>query len=242
MNRYLYIVRVLSLFGFLLASNAAKAENLTVVELYTSQGCSSCPPADKVLADVRTQDDILALGFHVDYWNYLGWKDTFAQAEFTKRQRDYNRSLEAKSVYTPQIIVHGLKGVVGSRKSDVKDLINFAETRRTTGPAISFAQMDGEMFKLHVPKGESVVPATIWLVGYDHRKTVDIKRGELRGKTQTYHNVVRSLKRVGTWHGDEIKLTLDKEDLSDLACDDYAIIIQQRDTGPVLAASRLKRL
>lgn len=242
MKKPLPIYRFVSIFALitlLLAPAVQAGENapLTVVELYTSQGCSSCPPADIVLKKLSRNRDVLALSFAVDYWNYLGWKDTFSQRKFTQRQRDYNRALGREGVFTPQMIINGQNSIVGSRESDVTKLVKASPAK---GPDITFAKTDGEMLSLQIDTGPDTARATIWLVGYDTDKQVNIKSGELRGRTQGYHNVVRSLTHIGNWMGQEIKLTFASNEMSGVKCDNYAILIQKDTTGPIIAAARLE--
>lgn len=233
---YLFVsIFILACALSLSASRAEESPPLTVVELYTSQGCSSCPPADIVLKNLTREKDVLALSFAVDYWNYLGWKDIFSQPQFTRRQQDYNRALGREGVFTPQMIINGQKSVVGSRSGQVRRLVKAAQTK---GPDINFQKIADKMLSLRV--GEGAGDATIWLVGYDTAKEVKIGRGELRGRTQAYHNVVRSLKHIGNWMGEEIKLTFASDEMSGVKCDNYAILIQQDTTGPILAAARLE--
>lgn len=221
--------------------------NLIVVELFTSQGCSACPPADMMIAGLKAETDILALSYAVDYWNYLGWTDTFAQPDCTIRQRKYNRVLGKSGVYTPQMIIQGQYDVVGSHKAQIRQIIRTSrknqQEKAGTAPDISFdpfsVNSGGDMIELKISAGAYGQMATIWIMGYDFVKKVHITGGELSGQQRSYHNVVTSIKRVGSWMGEEIKLTLSRDDIGMGQNDAYAVILQQGEHGPILAARKL---
>ncbi|MEM9736849.1 MAG: DUF1223 domain-containing protein [Pseudomonadota bacterium] len=165
-----------------------RAEPAVVVELFTSQGCYSCPPADEVLGKLAEYDHIVALAMHVDYWDYLGWRDTFAQKTFTKRQFDYRDYAGARVVYTPQMIVQGTKPVTGSRAMSVKEAISQAEGRPVSTEVVIVAK-DGALMGIVSPvvAGGSFV---LFAASYIRQRTVEIARGENGGKRLTYHNIV----------------------------------------------------
>lgn len=255
MNIVLHMGRFLSLFCIaaffsVYASNVhawasvgkKDLKPLVVVELFTSQGCASCPPADKILSELNQQSDILALSYFVDYWNYLGWEDTFAQKGCTIRQKKYSRALGKSGVYTPQMVVQGTSDIVGSRKAQVQEMVDSARQKAVKkakdAPKITFDPM-GDMIDLKVSAGPHGKNATIWIIGYDYEKTVDIKWGEQGGNRRRYHNVVQSIKRIGSWMGEEIKLTLSKKDIGAVPYDAYAVILQEDETGPIVAAAKL---
>lgn len=203
---------------------------LTVVELFTSQGCSSCPPANANLGVLARRPDVLALSFNVTYWDQLGWKDTFAQDAFTQRQRDYQRGLGNANVWTPQVVVDGRADVVGQRLSQIEGLI--ARHRPLQGPAIRFR--DGGV----ALTGGSAPPraADIWLVRYEpHPIAVPVVRGENGGRTLPHADVVRDLVRLGEWRGPAVSYPLPPPSRPGLAT---AILIQQPDGGRILAAAR----
>jgi len=243
-----FIVHIFCLFPFLTAYSLhaeERAETLTVVELFTSQGCNACPPADNILKELAQDESLLALSYAVDYWDYLGWKDTFSDPENTKRQKKYNKSLGKNRVYTPQMIIQGQKDAVGSHASDIQEKILWAKNLAPEGPWLDFRAM-GHMLSLSIGadklRTEKTVPstATVWMVCYDREKSIHIKGGELKGRVKSYHNIVRALRRMGSWMGQEIKLTLEKRDLYEEDCSSYAVILQQDETGPILAAARLE--
>ena len=166
-----------------------------VIELFQSQGCSSCPPALAVLDQEADRPDVLALNFAVTYWDQLGWKDIFAKPEFTARQWEYARVGGRGNVATPQLIVAGRQAVLGSRKGEVDAAI--AANARADGPTIA---VDG--VKVAIGAAPTVKPATVWVVDYDPRRVaVPIRAGENGGRTLPHRNIVKQLVAVGTWTG-----------------------------------------
>lgn len=216
-------------------SAVEQAARPVVVELYTSQGCHSCPPADKLLGELAEVPNVLALSFHVDYWDYIGWPDEYALPGNTDRQRDHARNLRQKFVYTPQLVVDGVEHVVGSRRGEVLELIDAAARDQGEEIAVNI-QVEGD--KLHLsapsaPKSEAVV----WMAFFDDEKSADIKRGENAGKQLNYHNVVRDFRKVGTWDGGAADFTLDLSDAH--THDGCAIIVQQADDGRIIGALKM---
>ncbi|GLS36425.1 hypothetical protein GCM10010869_20140 [Mesorhizobium tianshanense] len=212
----------------LAATGAALAQTLTVVELFTSQGCSSCPPANANLIKVKDRPDVLALSFNVTYWDYLGWKDTFGREEFTQRQVRYEPSLGRSGPFTPQVVVNGNADAVGARPGEIEQLISSSSSAK--GPSLS---LDGGKIAI----GAGAVPggkADIWLVGYRQGVIeVPVARGENTGRTLPHANVVHSLSRLGAWTGDAIALPLPAA-ASGLST---AVLVQVPDGGPILAAA-----
>ena len=216
-----------------------------VVELYTSQGCNSCPPADRLLGKLASRDDVIALTFNVDYWDYLGWKDTLAQPSHTERQRQYAAALRNRTVYTPQMVIGGRQHAVGSDASAVAAAIEAEQrngkdnTNGNAGPVLRLQHQDGHiLFSLSAVSDPST-DATIWLVRYDQRRDVPIERGENAGNNLVYHNVVREMRPLGQWHGQALKMSLSREMLSEGGRDGCAIIVQKGSVGPILAAARI---
>ncbi len=209
----------------LLAGMPAHAAQPVVVELFTSQGCSSCPPANASLAAVANRPDVLALSFGVTYWDYLGWKDTFAQPQFTARQVAYESGLGHDGPFTPQIVVNGTADTVGNRQSDVEHLIAAAHL---AGPAIA---LNGNVVSVAAAPAQGA--ADVWLVRYDPR-TVDVSvaRGENEGVTLPHKNVVRELTRLGAWSGAAAAYPISPEPAG-LAT---AVLIQKPRGGVILAA------
>jgi hypothetical protein len=208
-----------------------------VVELFTSQGCNSCPPADAFLGELARRDDVLALSLHVDYWDYIGWKDPFAQRAYTERQRSYSRTLSQRYVYTPQMVVDGTLQGVGSDRAEITKLIEKARKAAEAGPTLAVTG-SGPQRILRISAAKAPADATVWLIGFDRAHETPIRTGENSGKRLANHNVVRTMEPVGTWKGGAAEITLD---LSTIAanCDGAAVIVQAEETGPVVAAMRV---
>jgi hypothetical protein len=207
----------------------------TVVELFTSQGCSSCAPADAFLGELAKREDLIALSFHVDYWNYLGWRDPFSSPESTARQRAYGRSLGKRYVYTPQMVIGGVAQAVGSGRSEVLALIDKARLRNPLD--IRITHPDADTATLHIGAGSKQRrPAAVWFAFYDDEHVTKIARGENRGRRLVNTNVVRSMKQVGVWRGDELEINLSLSILGAKGRDGCAVIVQEADSGPILGA------
>lgn len=210
----------------------------TVVELFTSQGCSRCPPADAYLAELAARPDIIALSFHVDYWNYIGWRDPFSRAEFSARQRDYERHLNRRYVYTPQLVVDGRGETVGSKRQRVEKLI--AAARRTAKLDIQVTHDRADSARIRIPAAaHRGRPAIVWVALYDSRHTTEIKSGENRGRKLVNTNVVRRLERVGTWNGRAAEFTVDLARMGAKDRDGCAILVQRAGPGPILGAATI---
>ncbi len=223
-----------------LGTAAAGGGSPTVVELFTSQGCSSCPPADRYLGELARRDGIVALSFHVDYWDYIGWKDTFALPQSTARQRRYGRSLDARYIYTPQMIVDGVADAVGSRSDEVEKAIAEARlsTRNVLPTRLAASARDRATIKIGAEPG--MPPADIWLIEFDSRRTVDVRRGENSGRQLTYHNVVRNIRKVGHWRGDTVEIPVDLAPMREAGRDGCVVIVQKERGGPVFGAASLR--
>ncbi len=175
------------------------ADPIVVVELYTSQGCSSCPPADKLLGELAGRRDVLPLALHVDYWDYIGWADNFADPAYTKRQRAYARVAGSRSIYTPQMIIGGKDHVIGYKPMAVADAI---QANRNAAPIeIGMIRSGGSIVISAQPQGRLPSDMQVQLVRYSPRQSVAIKRGENAGKTIKYHNIVLDWSVVGKWDG-----------------------------------------
>jgi hypothetical protein len=212
------------------AANAAPAEPPVVVELFTSQGCSSCPPANATLSTLADRPDVLALSFGVTYWDYLGWKDTFASPQFTARQRDYARGLHHDEVATPQMVVQGRVDTVGQTPSEVEPLIRAAKRDLKTEPSIIIR---GEHVTIAAVAARR--PADVWLVRYDPRTVqVPVRRGENGGRTLPHRDVVRELTRLGAWDGSAATFSFSRSADPALRT---AVLVQAVAGGPILAAA-----
>jgi len=221
-------------------ANAAMSSPV-VVELFTSQGCSSCPPADAYMKDLSKREGVLALSLPVDYWDYLGWKDTLASPAHTNRQRAYPDGLGPRHVYTPHMVINGRTHAVGSRRALVEEAIE-AQRKDKTNPLSMHFEKKNDVLELKV--GASAMPedqkhATLWLVRYSKHTPVDIKRGENRGKTVTYVNVVREMMPIGMWTGQAVTIDIPMDSLMAQGYDGCAAILQADGQGPILAAAEL---
>ncbi|MBU2982806.1 DUF1223 domain-containing protein [Lentibacter algarum] len=222
------------LAGLTAHANAGSTQAI-VVELYTSQGCSSCPPADKYLTELAARDDVIALGLHVDYWDYIGWKDVFGAPAYAERQRAYAHVAGRRSVYTPQMIIQGNEHVVGNHAQDVNKLIRRYQTAKP--PVTLAAQRDGRklLVTAQAQEGVKTGEATVLLVRYVPSETTRIKRGENTGKSIAYANIVHELKVVGKWNMHK-PLSLSVRSAPDMKS---AVIIQRAGFGPILAGVRV---
>jgi hypothetical protein len=209
-----------------------------VVELFTSQGCSSCPAADVYLGELANRPSVLALSFHVDYWNGLGWVDPYASREATQRQRAYAQRLALRYVYTPQIVVNGAAQAIGSERPVVDKLIEAMAGETMSAPALSLARgADG--LAVHVGAGAAAEPSTVWLVSFDRQHATPVRGGENGGRTLTNYQVVRRFEQLGTWTGDALDLTVPA--VSPDPDGGLAVLLQAGGTGRILAAARLER-
>jgi hypothetical protein len=199
----------------------------TVVELYQSQGCSSCPPADAVVNKLADRPDVIALSFAVTYWDNLGWKDSFGSPAFTARQWDYARAAGRAQVATPQVIVNGRDAVLGSREGELNQAI--ARNAHHDGPAITAAGTT-------LTVGTGVGNAAVWVVRYDPR-TIDVAigAGENSGRTIAHRNIVRQLARIGDWNGKQASYALP----ASAPGLKTAILLQQGKGGPIIAAAKI---
>lgn len=178
---------------------AGEAEKpLGVVELFTSQGCNSCPPADELFSELARRSDLVALAYHVDYWDYLGWRDTLSSPENTARQYDYMRAFQIRSVYTPQAVVNGATHVNGANRPAVMRAL---DSTPPPSVAIAVARADDSIVVEAGSSSVAIGEAHLLLVYFDPPQEVEIVRGENKGRTLTYWNAVTGLQTVGMWHG-----------------------------------------
>lgn len=228
-----FVAATVALVLSLSVSPARAADPLVVVELYTSQGCSSCPPADKLLGELTSRKDVLPLALHVDYWDYIGWKDNFADPAHTKRQRAYARVAGSRSIYTPQMIIGGTDHVIGYKPMSVADAI---QANKVASPVeIGMIRSGDTLMVTAEATGRVANDLVVQLVRYHPRQSVKIDRGENAGRTIRYHNIVTDLSSLGTWDGRKpfsasVKVPSDGQ---------YAVIIQRRGPGPIVAAARM---
>ncbi len=211
-----------------------------LLELFTSQGCSSCPRADALLPTFIARDDVIALSMSVDYWDYLGWRDTLAQPKFTKRQHSYARQFRVGHVYTPQVVVDGLSHHNGADENAIEEMIEKRRAARAKNPPVDLRveSRDGTLIitvgdkKTNRPQKK----ATLWMALVSKKESVKIRRGENRGELLTYHNVVRKLTPIGHWNGEKMTIKLPKKHLSQGNTDGCVILLQDGDGGPIVAA------
>ena len=225
-------------------TNALAVEFTTpkaVVELFTSQGCSSCPPADAALREFNQGKDILGLAMHVDYWDRLGWKDTFASPDNTARQWRYARALGERQVYTPQAVVNGRAHFVGSRKSRITDA---AEQLALAGEGLTVPiklTAEGNVISVSVEGVPAAKSATLYAVYYNAEEAVNIQRGENAGKTITYSNIVGKMEMLGMTGAQGIAMHFSVDDIRQKGFTDCALILQTKTAdgmpGPIIGAS-----
>jgi len=221
----------------------AASDIRTVVELYTSQGCSSCPPADALFKEYVDRDDVLALTLPVDYWDYLGWKDTFAKRAYSTRQRLYAKARKDGQVYTPQVVVNGLTHAVGSRRGQIEKAIARSAKRIANRHISASLTMKGDDLVIEAMESGAATNAPIkcqiWLAKIQKEGRVQIRRGENGGRQLTYYNIVRQISPVGTWMGKDMTIRLPAKGLYDAKTSTYAVIFQDGLAGPIVGAARL---
>lgn len=205
-----------------------------VVELFTSQGCESCPRANRLMGRLKREPDVIALTYPVDVWDYLGWRDTFARPEFTARQRAYSRQLEGRSLFTPQLIFNGARGEAGARPDRIRDVIHELRAEHEAhAPALTVNESPRGM-RVSVGRGaHQSAPADVWVASYDPGPVwADINGGENAGLRVPHYNLVRRIARLGEWSGAPVSFN---RTACRPAC---AVIVQAHNGGPVLAAAR----
>ncbi|WP_184253676.1 DUF1223 domain-containing protein [Rhodopseudomonas rhenobacensis] len=222
----------------------AVAQPRAVVELFTSQGCSSCPAADKIIGDLANDPSVIALSMPIDYWDYLGWKDTLADSRFSARQKAYSARRGDRDVYTPQMIVNGAMQVVGNDRARIDGAIS--DTEKTAGimSVPVKVTLDGKQLKVAVAAAAAAdgapSPAEVWICSISKAVPIAITRGENRGREVTYHNVVRTWLKVGDWTGKAQSWTVPIENLAGAGVDAAVVYVQsgsREQPGPMLGAA-----
>lgn len=215
----------------------------TLVELFTSQGCSSCPPADQFVGELAKRGDVVALAFHVNYWDYIGWPDPFATEDTTNRQRAYGWRMAQGRVYTPQIVVDGVLDAVGSRRQEVDRTISFAQGLARARVDIEAAIESGGALTVSLKGEKPANSAVVWMARYDAEHTTDVLRGENRGATLKNFNVVRNWQKLGGWSGDPVEFQVSATQMKsgDGGNDGCVIIVQAEGDGMVLGVRELRR-
>lgn len=217
------------------AARAEPASQPVLVELFTSQGCSSCPPADAFLAELAERPGVLALSYHVDYWNYIGWTDPFSSPEATARQRAYGKTLGSRVAYTPQMVIDGRRDAVGSHRETVEQAI--AAAASSSRIALAIAGDDASGYRAVLPATALDMPARVWLVLFDGSHETTVTRGENTGRTIENRNVVRGIVDLAAWDGSATEIPLALDPALTAGRDGCAVIVQQGEAGPVLGTA-----
>ena len=221
----------------------AHAEPRAVVELFTSQGCSSCPPADKLLGELAKDPSVIALSMPIDYWDYLGWKDTLADARFSARQKAYSQMRGDRDVYTPQVVVNGSAHVIGSDRAGIESAIGATKKADGVMSVPVTMTLAGKQITVSVAassKGPAAMHGEVWIGSISQAVPISISRGENSGRELTYYNVVRNLLKVGDWNGSPGNWTVPLENISREGVDAAVVYVQDgnRDKpGPMLGAA-----
>jgi hypothetical protein len=213
------------------------ASRPTVVELYTSEGCSSCPPAEEYLGELTGRNDVLALSFHVDYWDDLGWRDPFSLAAFTSRQRGYASRLKLTSIFTPQVVLDGQVSLVGS---DRRRISSSLQTSHEASVALTLREQNGDLVVLATPAADAA-PSDLVLVPFRRRVRSFVGRGENQGRTLDEFNVVREVRVIGQSARSPIQLRVPINSLPKDATD-VAVLAQRQGQGAMTGATRMALL
>ena len=221
--------------------SSAGAEPRAVVELFTSQGCSSCPAADKLLGELATDPSVVAMSLSIDYWDYLGWKDTLALPGHSLRQRAYARSRGDRKVYTPQMVINGTVHVLGSDKAAIERAIEQTRSNAGTLAVPVTASLSAGTLTVNVAASKAAGGhGEVWLCAMTRSVPVVVERGENRGRTITYHNVARRWHKLGDWNGQANSWTVAVKDLDADGADSAAVVLQDGNSekpGPMLGAA-----
>ncbi len=220
-------------------ANAGQRQDAVVIELYTSQGCSSCPPADAFMGELTKRPGVIGLTFHVNYWDYIGWKDTFATEDGTQRQESYGQVLGQRFVYTPQMVIGGRMHEVGSDREGVDKAIKYVAMHPPKVVPITARDHSGNIM-VRLPETELEAKAWVWLVRFDSRHDVEIRRGENGGRRLSYFNVVRDINRIAVWTGQATDIPLDIEAMRADGRDGCAILVQAMGYGQILGAAMIE--
>ena len=210
----------------LMPAIAAQKKPIAVVELFTSQGCSSCPPADAVLRDLAMRDDVIALAYHIDYWDYLGWKDAMASAENTSRQQAYAEAF-GETVYTPQMVIDGDRHVIGSERDKVEAALPPSDPEAMS-IGVDITAGENSLY-INIAEGmERPDGAHVLLVYFQPQRRIGIETGQNAGQEIDYRNVVTSYQTVGIWHGDAMNIEIPKSEIEKKG-GGCAVLLQQVD-------------
>jgi hypothetical protein len=231
-----YALKTAILIGAIAIASPAAAEPVKqVVELFTSQSCSSCPPADRLFGEVVKRDGIIGLAWHVDYWNYLDWKDTFSSSEATKRQYAYAKAFGTKQVYTPQFVLNG-------RKSMDADSLASATGAGSAEPLPVEMSATASKDRLVIRTGGGKGDANLIMVQFDDEETVNVANGENSGRTLTNHYAVTGMHTVGMWSGKAMQIDLPLDEYMPKKGMGCAVLLQRMDgdmPGEIIGAATI---
>jgi hypothetical protein len=214
----------------------AASKRPVLIELFTSQGCSSCPPADKLAAELAADDHNIVVSFNVDYWDYLGWRDTLAKPDYTQRQYDYAKSRGDGSVYTPQMVINGAEHLVGSHRNEVTAKVRAQQA--AVMPIDISLSLSTKDITVRIPEGQAREESTLWLMAVEPRVQQKIERGENAGESITYVNVVRNLVPAAMWKGKAYEGSWMRSAVMPKGCTSLIAVLQQENVGPVLGLAR----
>ena len=236
------------LFALPVAASAQGTDNRprAVVELFTSQGCTSCPPADEMLGEMAQRDDVVALAYHVTYWDYLGWRDTLATVENTSRQQDYSRAFGERSVYTPQAIVNGRQQMNGAKRGHINSAISRLDNEHGgLNVDVRLSYDDGALTIETDASSHPVEDVQIVLVYFNPATEVEIVRGRTSGRQFTYVNSVSQFHTVGMWSGESTRMEIPLSEIARKGAGGCAVLLQEMREGglpgPILGAAILDR-
>jgi hypothetical protein len=209
------------------AGAAVQAETRAVIELFTSQGCSSCPAADKLLSELKNDPSLVTLSLPIDYWDYLGWKDTLASPDHTARQKAYSKMRGDREVYTPQVVVNGVMQALGSNRNDIEKAVTQSHQKAQALSVPVQLAFGDDRLTVTVPKANGEASAgEVWLCPVSRAVAVGIGRGENRGHTITYTNVVRRWIKLGAWTGKSESFSVPVDAIKSKGVDAVAVIVQ----------------
>jgi hypothetical protein len=219
----------------------AHADPRAVVELFTSQGCSSCPPADQIIGELAKDPNVIALSMPIEYWDYLGWKDTLADSRFSARQKAYSQMRGDRDVYTPQMIVNGSANVIGSDRAGIESAIQNTQKAGVMSVPVTMT-LSGKQINVSVAASKAATSAhgEVWICSVSKSVPISIGRGENRGREVTYYNVVRNILKVGDWNGSSGSWTVPLENISRDGVDAAVVYVQdgnREKPGPMLGAA-----
>ncbi len=221
----------------LVVAPAQAAPHPVLVELFTSQGCSSCPPADEVLSRLAQRTDVVALAYHVDYWDYIGWKDPFAKPAFTARQREYRKAFGNQSIYTPQMVFNGTVEFPGQNESEATRAVSAAVSRADQGPSISLRRGADAITWIDIAASSARMPVSVFGAVYGTTKTTQVRRGENAGRTLSNINMAKSIQILGPYSGEATNISW-QPDVTDAA--GLAVWVQPSALGPISAVAQLR--